>query len=55
MIFIFTFCCFSDSQFEEMSNPLLPRASEDVVNSPKGTERVLPHRQTSVYIQGIDK
>ena len=39
------FFVISESQFEEMSNPLLPTSKEDSTNSPKVIERSNPYQQ----------
>ena len=44
---------FSESQCEDMSNPLLPRQAADMVNSPKGIERAVRYQPKSVSTQGI--
>ena len=43
---------FSESQCEDMSNPLLPKQAADMVNSPKGIERAVHYQPKSVSTQG---
>ena len=43
---------FTESKFEEMTNPLLPVSKDDATNSPKVMERSNPYQQKSMINTG---